>query len=775
MRIRSASFAAVLLATAPVFAQNWPIREPSLEGMTMTEWARALRHHDHEVRVKALFAFQAFASATQTAIPPLIDALDDADENMRNGIASILLSRPDLGKLTTPVAIRLLRDPEEGVRMTAARILWAGDSRALVPVLEALDKGTDRERYYLMNSVRTCGAKLADEDVPKVMARWKTQAKRLDDGPDFDGVLRCLSQVLGESKALALPMARRATRDPNPRVRRAALALCRELSDEKAMRDLDRRALEDVDPIVRCEALRRIGVSETPDLFALAALRDAVHDADERIHDAAAIGLRSYRFTSMAALPDLCALACDPDEEVRFGVVLALQAFPKRAQRRALAPLSHLYFDSDRWVRNSMRNLAFKADERNPAVQGALFEGTYDSDTRNASICVGLLRTSKAADRGALRTALLRMLENRDADCVRVALQGLAKLDPSGAETIPLLVERIRSSGDASLVTGLDHFGAAGESAAAELFDAAAPPLAEAILGEIWTSPALTRAVSCVGLRSNHASVREKSLGLLSTMASRGLQVCDGSVAELLLPGLDDPDPATRRLVLGILKGTTPTPGVMRMILRGFRDDDETVREAALDALGWHHVFPQPVVEAIRDASLLPGSIGAHALNVLAEAGLDDEIARRQIVPRISEGPVDNRELANLVAIAARDGRGIDAIVDRLERETASGLDRDAVQYLIGFVKGVPGTRRTPLPNLVHWACDWDPKMRQAAIDALGRLGPDGADAVPLLKARLVDESAEVADAARKALALIRGSSASPPPHARPCRYSCIW
>ena len=176
MRIRIASFAVVLLATAPVFAQDWRIREPSLDGMTMTEWARALRHHDREVRSQAVDAFSKFAAATRTAIPPLLDALDDADDSMRYWIAVVLQSRPDLCKLTAPAAIRLLREQEqrdkEGLmRSTVVRILLPGDPRAFHPLLETLDRSTDREQHFLMTALRNSATALTDDDVPKVMAR----------------------------------------------------------------------------------------------------------------------------------------------------------------------------------------------------------------------------------------------------------------------------------------------------------------------------------------------------------------------------------------------------------------------------------------------------------------------------------------------------------------------------------------------------------------------------------------------------------------------------
>ena len=574
-----------------------------------------------------------------------------------------------------------------------------------------------------------------------------------------------------------MTLARKATRDPNPLVRRAALLLCRELSNAEATRDLDRRALDDPDPLVRCEALRWVGVSETPDLFALAALGEAAHDPDARVRLAAAIGLRSYRFASMNALPGLFALAADPDEEVRFGVVVALNDFPKRAQKRALGPLSHLFFDPDRWVRNSMRSLAFKVGSSDPAIRAGLLEGMNEPDARNAqNACLGLLKDLKPVDRPAVRSALLRMLTDHDTDSALVALRGLVQLDPKGTEAIPIVVERILSRGDVGLVTGLDQYGDAGRDAAIGLFDAASPAVAEGILGELWSYPNLLSAVSCAGLRSNHGSVREKSLSVLYTMASRGHCVGDARAADLLLPGLEEPDPETRRMVQGILKGIAPTPNVVRMILRGLRDDDEIVRASALDAIGQHHVFPQPVVEALQDASRDSGAIGSYALSLLAEAGLDDVTTRKRLVARIAaDGQYDRRDLASLVAVAERDGLGIDAIVELLERKTASGLNRDAAAELMCYVKRVPGTRRSPVSVLSYWACDWDPHLRQSAVVALGRLGPDAADAVPVLKARLIDESDHVADAARKALAQVRGYSASPPLHARPCRYSCIW
>ena len=777
MHHRIASIAVILLWTAVVSGQDWRIREPSVDGMTMTEWAGALRNQEREVRWQAAVAFQKFVAATRTSIPVLTDALDGCEPVTRNEIATVLLRRRDVADKLVPFAIRLLHDPDEDVRATAARLLWTDCPRAIGPLLEALDQSNERERSYIAVALNCCRS-LPDDDVPKVIARWKAQARRSDVEPSSDGVLASLARLLAMSKARALPTAQRMMRDPNPRIRRAALALCRHLCAADAQRELERRALDDADVLVRCEALEAVGPSETRDLFALAALREAVHDADGRIRTAAIHGLRTYRFSSADALPDLLALARHPDRDVRFSVLLALGQFPKCLQRLALAPLVPLFADSNRWVRQEMCELAIASGSTDRAIRQALLDAIDDPVAHNVQyVCWALVKDSKHVDRRALRAKLLQVAGTHpDSDTAAVAVNCLANLDPTDERILPILADRIRSRGEVDLVRCLDQFGDRGLAVLEALLDEAEPGTAVTMLGELWLNrPSLTRAVpDC--LRSRHGCVRQKSLEVLSLIASTGRPVGDGSVAEAIVPAAADPEPETRRLVQVTLQAVTPTPTALRLILNGLRDDDCAVRAAAIVALGQHHVFPEEVAQALLAASKEEGNIGSLALQVLAGSGVDDDAVRRLLVERLgAAGPLDCRDPASLVAVAERDGRGIDVVIERLDRETPVPINREVLAEWMGTIKRVAGTRRSTLPSLTHWACDWEPQIRQAALEAIGRLGPDGEDAIPLLKARLTDESADVADAAREALASVRGGSATSRAHARPCRYSCIW
>ncbi|MBI2825209.1 MAG: HEAT repeat domain-containing protein [Planctomycetia bacterium] len=90
-------------------------------------------------------AVDALARIGQPSVPVLIDALSDADAEVRVHAARALARMGDAGKEAVPVLIARLEDPDEGVRQAAARALGQMGPAAAdaVPALIAIIKSHD--------------------------------------------------------------------------------------------------------------------------------------------------------------------------------------------------------------------------------------------------------------------------------------------------------------------------------------------------------------------------------------------------------------------------------------------------------------------------------------------------------------------------------------------------------------------------------------------------------------------------------------------------------
>lgn len=101
-------------------------------GQSTTYWKEQLKSTDPRTRLHAVHALNQSASARETVLPLLIEALQDPDLYVRRDAARALPKFDPPAQEAVPSLLPLLKDKEPSVRKTAAETLKKIDPRAAI-------------------------------------------------------------------------------------------------------------------------------------------------------------------------------------------------------------------------------------------------------------------------------------------------------------------------------------------------------------------------------------------------------------------------------------------------------------------------------------------------------------------------------------------------------------------------------------------------------------------------------------------------------------------
>lgn len=238
-----------------------------------------------EVRAAAIASLSILKDTSTASIARLRRAADDAEPSVRLAARSALARIGGDGIDRVALLIAILEDPAQpdAAKVPAVEQLGKfGDGRALPSLIQALaaksPEGGPPQHLQEFLAARAA----AKRNLPAAAAR---ALGRLGDPAAIQPLIDASEQAQGEAKiamfealvtlkaSQAVPAARAALSDPEPRVRRWAAILLRETSPKEALPEM-RRALADKDPGVRLQAT-----------LALEQLND--HESVEHIRQAA--------------------------------------------------------------------------------------------------------------------------------------------------------------------------------------------------------------------------------------------------------------------------------------------------------------------------------------------------------------------------------------------------------------------------------------------------------------------------------------------------------
>jgi hypothetical protein len=789
-----------LLVASPLFAEDWRIREPVIDGKTVNYWAIALKNPDVTVRRMAVDNLRQFLAWSDAALPVLLDALVDPDREIREMLLTVIAPRhgelaknKEYAETIVKSAERLLRQPDASARTMGVNLLYyVPESRLVDELIDVLDDPDAQVRFAAAGALRQYGIDTRKR-FRRIFAAWE----RLDrtarpaipetpvdpESPDavrepanndpmVAAIKDALEHVIRRSR-FGSAAAIEATRHPKGHVRLNAIALCQSMQLEAdVLREIFRRAVKDSDVRVRCFALAHVNQYERNGAAAWSILSKALDDPDARIRESAAAAFRNCRENDPKNIPELMSRTHHPDALVRAAAIDRLSHFATDADRIA-RPLLRLFDDPDPDIRFEMARFAGQAlatgsRSARAAVLDRLVRAMMEDDEVVSAAACDALVAAECIDREARTVILLRVLRDSKFGFAR-AIQQLPEFEPSGARAIPLLLGRSDERKDIyGLYTALMllRFGDAGEKAFLRILEQVDPDQIADLAAwmEFFTKSApVQRAAAYRGLAAAKAPARGKAiLALLGEGSHRrsgwngigstpiDLSEIPPAAMQTLVDSLGDSDSDNRKNTCRVLQMTAPTPLVIRTLLRAAQDKDASVRLAAVEGLRRHHVYPEPVVERLFEAAKDPGPAGECALQTLVEIDVDALRLTPLVEERIRSGgwTLD----WNTVSFAGLPREPLaKALVQRLENENLAS-ESVTIWRLLEGTKTIAVSANDLVPVLKKLACHWDWHMRLAALERLGAFGPSAKSALGLVGARCADEAEAVADSARAAL-----------------------
>jgi HEAT repeat protein len=683
----------VLAASAPWAAEeDAPRPAAALKG--------ELASGDLKTRRDAAYWLHVLGPEAREAVPELVRALDDRDRQVWFYAVSALARIGPAASEAVPALIAQLEDGGEAQRSYRAAYALGMIGEPALPALgEALRGDSRRRRLGAAKALSWMGAAAA----PLL--------------PDLDRLLRegadeeiaAAAEALSGMGEAAVPTLTAALASGGPRVRGGA-----------------------------APALRRAAAAG-PSAAARAAIREglgkALGDSEAEVRVAAVLGLSSLEGDAGELVPLLTARLEDPDAEVKKAAEVALFNLPAEATVAALIDVL------------SVGSAA--------AVEGAASAlGRIGARARAAipSLVEALARAEELDERSPLPEAIARFgLEAAGpmvdalagAEVTPAGARGLAQgLAAVGPDAVPLLAGALRHeaapvrSGAAAALGGI---GAASASAVEPLSRALGDPdpavraSAARALGRIGeASRPAAPALSAV-LDDPASAVRA---GAVFALARIGL--APGDLVPALVRALEDADPGVRRDAAGSLAalGAAAAPAAAALAAR-LEDADSGVRAGAASALAGLEEGAAGAVGALTRAAGDPDpAVRLAAVQALGRVGTRAVSAAPALAALLEEtlGAEDHGALAAALVSALADmgpaaGTAVPALLEALERGGAE-LREASVEALGSLVRDP----KMLVPALVRIVKDDESSsVRRAAVSALGDVGPEAEDAIPVL------------------------------------------
>jgi HEAT repeat protein len=719
------------------------------------EYARDLEASDRNVRREAAYRLSRMGREARVAIPELIKALDDDQQQVWFGAISALAN---LGPDAEPALPALLKELEawqpfrkdrQGSQALYRTALALGSIGA--PAVPALSNALASDKWFVKAGAARALGFAGDLSRPVVPALIRVV------GDERVEVREAAAETLALHRDAAVAgLVTLLTEDEEPRARAAAAGTLRRIGTNavSALPALRTAAEKDRDSGVRVEAMTALSRCGLPAGEWVSLLFQAARDPSEPVRKAAFGLLLVVRPVETRLMPTLIAglRTADPGErelaarlvtelgaDARSAAAVLVETLqtsasagrgPEPALTRALAALG------EAGVRPVFADLGAR---RSPVVQGT-------NDWRLLVL------------RQATALAIPAMVEGltNPAPVVRVAaLEGLAGIG-SAARSVARKLPPYLVDTDPSVRAAAWAAAAACGVSSERLLEAIEGGLQDAsmevrrsvvlALGHLGSAakPAVPRLIREIGAADEPlrtASVR--ALGSLGPEAA--------AAVEPLAAALESATGAARLELLAALGaiGSDAAPALARMSA-SLSDPEPGVRRAAAEALGRLRAAAKPAMSGL-EAALKDSDTSVRSAALEAMAAVDPEAAGtlEAVVRGLEDAEERVRRSATTALVALGEkGRPAEA---RLFAMLGNAGDRELAKEALRAIH--PTTMASLLELLKH--TDWS--LRELGADALARLGKGGAEAVPALEKLMRDDPQdEVKRAARRAVRRIK-------------------
>jgi HEAT repeat protein len=217
-----------------------------------------------------------------------------------------------------------------------------------------------------------------------------------------------------------------------------------------------------------------------------------------------------------------------------------------------------------------------------------------------------------------------------------------------------------------------------------------------------------------------------------------------GKAAHLWIQDLKDKDADTRQRAAQALGHIRRSRAVVPALIDAVHDPDYQVREEVVVALGRLGPRAQSAVPVLIDGLKdKDGGVRERSADSLGKIGCENDTVIPALIDALKEKDVRLHAARALGGFGAKAKVAVPALIAMAkEGAPASKSDSDS-----------PAEKPTGKPKPSHAL------VRVAAITALGGIGPDAKEAVPLLAQATKDKDAKVRDAAQESLRKIESPS----------------
>lgn len=719
---------------------------------TMPHLLRALKKEGWETRSKVAAVIK---DHSDRLLPPLVEALDDADEDIRREAALLLKEIGDektleallqamenrdwfvrrsatlaLGEIkddrSVEALIKALKDEDEDVRRAAAWALGKLGDMATDPLLRILVEGEVEERRGAAWALGVIGDRKASDALVKALEDEDEDVRRgaawalaeigeeaipsLNKALEQEGVREIVSEIMVRMKA-----------GEESRSREVEETFAREEEVFLSPVELEEISLESEGPVAEEESAAALAVSEV-----LEKMGWKPEDEEEKADYF--IARRQWdKVTEMGelAVDSLIQALGDEDGEVRGRAAWALGVI---GSARAVEPLVMALEDT-------VRDVRVKA-------AGAL--------KKIGSICTDSLVRALREGGDELRKEAARVLG-----------------DIKDLRAIPFLVEALRDPEEKVRGRAANALEKIGEPAVEALQavlmdeDLNARTLAASILTKIGVKPSELKATE-EGLAPEKLEAK-KARELILEGNWEEVATLGENAVDALLEALEDDEPGVRRGAAWAL-GVIRNPRATNPLISRLADPDVSVRSGAAWALGviGDSRATQALINSLADETAEVRRKAAWALGEIGDPGAvealihslkdEDEDVRRVsllVLEKLGWKPSEELEVRQLIADRQWDrlaGMGDVAVESLIE---ALGTGDDETRIKAAWALGEIGDGRA-LEPLLYALNDAEAGVREKAAWALGKLGDE--KAVEGLLRAAEDEDEKVRSAASQAL-----------------------
>ena len=480
---------------------------------------------------------------------------------------------------------------------------------------------------------------------------------------------------------------------PKSQVARDAATALAYLSTKVVMLWLKSRQFGSKDAAVRRKAMQQLCDAPTP--RALDILRNALDDEDDEVRRLAVVALS--KLEDEQRLDPLLAALRDRHPEV---LKVAISAVKRFNQDRVVVALTPLVSNSDAGVRGHavqvLDGMGWRPANRDEEIWQAVARG----------------QLTRAAEYGIAALAPLECVLVGGPYNLRVpAVQAIATIDDKRA--VRPLMTALKSPDPAVCGAAVEALSNMGD-----------PQIVPALTGVLRHADAQARVVAAEALGRMGATAASEPLRLL----------------------LRDTAWDVRRAAAEAL-GRMRDGDAVDALARVLSDPDQDVREAAALALGNLHDRRAiaPLVKALKDASTGVRRIAAAALTRIDEAWNSSEEARAA-AEELKTGMLDKDPDVRYLVSKVLASLGQAATEDTEIISSEAHLSVSAAEK----------RRKLAVSLFVATLCDEDRDLRQAAAEALGRLGDERAQTA--LSRAMSDPNAGVRAAAEQALETLKAN-----------------